>query len=426
MHTSSLKIFVCGVVLLVAVVVAVVLLFVLNSPDSNVAPEHQAVGTGEENPAIPAPTIIRTSTIPDDTELDTSEAGVLVADVWELCNLDELPIDADTWEQFTEILGVDFELSEDCLTALEKHLYTVNPFTWRAYHSEFSFIVLEDSFTFARAFTDPEDSLQLVIEALDNPDCWLDNGTKINWELKDTCHAEAFINYAEFYHTCYGLGAVPQLVWADPPTTELFEQMWKTHLEEHWVEQHCAKFGPELAIHQVYPEQFEKLFAIIDSRQIKKTEFSSDKERQHYEFLSAIWTEPSNQQHLVYQTMLELASRLGDPTASLTHSGKPFGQLSGILTSKPWQELRSLKTLSKERVEQALTFINLLEHLEVDFNWDWLVEHLCSVKSQSKSGDQLSCRSLIYDLYTVDKVEGRRLELVNKFEKVATKLGVYE
>lgn len=425
MHTNrrqTQRLIIIGVGTALGLILASVLILLLFKGRQNVPSTASTVETTAETPS--APTVSQIEEI--DVNSPTLTPDNQPTNVWELCGLAELPKDVKSWEQYDQILGVDYELSDECLTALEQHLYAVNPFTWRGHHAEFSFVDLDDPFTFARAFTDPESNLQRVIEMINNPDCLLDNGTKINWKLKDECHADALLNYAEFYHICYQHGMDAPIVVFDPPTTEMYEQHWKTSLERHWLEQRCAKFGSELAIHQSHPAQYEKLLAISDNRLPELPEATNEQERKYNDFLQSRRADPSGQHIRVYQIMTELASRLGDPAANLTSSGKPFGQLGGVLTSEPWQELRSLKTLSKERVEQALTFINLLEHLEVEFNWDWLVEHLCSVKTQNESGDQLSCRSIIYDMYTVDKVEGQRLGLVNKFEQVATKLGVYE
>lgn len=394
---------------LVIVGIAVALFFLNGETISRVS----QLNTSEvaDNSNVVDPQLERTTPIETTTESFVASSS---ADVWEICGRAELPIDQESVASFD--FDQYIELSDDCIAALEDRLFTMNPFTWRGYAPAFSFFELENPLTFERIFSDPDGNLQRIILAMNDPECLLENGTKVNWALKERCHAEAFMNYAEFYHVCFRHGSSPTRTWLAPRTAKTFVQKWKEMLEEHWIKQQCNKFDSTIAIHESHPEQFETLVAM------GMPEFDESKEtlREHY---------PTDFQkkHFVYNTMIEFAARLGDQSAALTYKGQPYGQLSGLFSSEPWNTIQiAYDDPSRERVEQALDFISLLEPFKVQFNWEWLVEHMCYRSDDDESDNPVSCRDIVYDMHTVDQVEGRQLELVNKFEQVAIELGVYE
>ena len=117
---------------------------------------------------------------------------------------------------------------------------------------------------------------------------------------------------------------------------------------------------------------------------------------------------------------------LGDEAASLTSGGMYFGRFSRVLPHGPWKELSQKRPPSKQRILSSLHFVLFLEEREIDVQWEWLVEHLCSSNDSNKFENQKNCRSLINDLHTVDLVSGSLQEAVDKFERIAIDLDVYD
>ena len=143
--------------------------------------------------------------------------------------------------------------SAECWSALEQHINAINPYLWGATHEnrQFAFVVLKEPLTFERIFTDPTGDFNRVQDALSRPECLLETGEK-NWELKESCHADAFLNYALINRFCFDSGVrdrAQTLYWeSDNPTPEQDRFMWKQRLENYWVEEKCEELDSMLEL----------------------------------------------------------------------------------------------------------------------------------------------------------------------------------
>ena len=82
-----------------------------------------------------------------------------------------------------------------------------------------------------------------VQDAMSRPECLLKDDER-NWELKETCHADAFLNYALVNHFCFDQHA-QRRSWPaffgpdDDPAPEQNRFMWKQALEDAWMKEKC-------------------------------------------------------------------------------------------------------------------------------------------------------------------------------------------
>ena len=317
----------------------------------------------------------------------------------------DLPDDFDAAWSFS----LELELSEECQEGFETYMLTRNPFLWRTGRSttKFSFLVLDKPMDFERVFDDPAGDLERIIESLGRPVCRLEEGVGVNWELKETCHADAFLNYAEFHKFCRD--NYSHIYWNSWPgrkpmtDSQRYKLEWQRLQEMHWLEERCEEFGElDLALEpdrESYPEEFAWLAAFTEQR--SKAKFTLD-------------------------TLQELSARLGDEAAALIDTGQFFGSFVSLFASDPWKQINSKEPLSKERMQGAIDLVIRLEREEIKFNWEWLVEHLCSTDEDDADLQEPSCRTVINELYFEDMVSGPTLEAVSKFERVAIELDVYE
>lgn len=119
------------------------------------------------------------------------------------CDLNEFPL---YWTADGMRRGVPAETlaSEECRIALETHINGINPYLWDRTidPTPFALVVLDEPFTFERVFADPSGDMIRMQDAMSRPECLL-KGDERNWELKETCHAESFLNYALIHHFCF-------------------------------------------------------------------------------------------------------------------------------------------------------------------------------------------------------------------------------
>ncbi|MXW07370.1 MAG: hypothetical protein F4Z87_04470, partial [Gammaproteobacteria bacterium] len=183
--------------------------------------------------------------------------------VEEACGLNELPpywIGDGSRERNTDLTNA-FE-SDECQIALEKHMNALNP-----YHYIFSgawgtgkiilmkLVVLDDPLTFAQVFADPVGDSARVQEAFSRPECLL-KGEEKNWELNESCHADALLNYALINTLCFNRSGsrvirVNRAYYPpeDNPTSAQDRLMWKEEFEDAWVRAKCESLDAELQLH---------------------------------------------------------------------------------------------------------------------------------------------------------------------------------
>ncbi|MXZ44975.1 MAG: hypothetical protein F4Z01_08405 [Gammaproteobacteria bacterium] len=337
--------------------------------------------------------------------------------------------------------------SEECLTALETHMNAINPYLWSANNENhiFSFVVLDESLTFERIFTDPTGDLIRVQDALSRPECLL-KGDERNWELKETCHAEAFLNIALVNRFCYEpywpddtqFFAEPRdgvyrrsktYYWEqDNPTPEQDRFLWKQIIEDDWVRMKCEELDKTL---EFTPEKHPTFFALVES--------TADPTRKKIKN--------------VRELLIELGARLGDDAAALTRKshrefecsyneeGYKYGRFSGLLTSNEWQQFALKKEPSTDYFLQTFKMIAFIDvqipdpRDEFALDWEFVARHLCEPPYLKASAygftpvenvEHSSCKEIVHEIRQSDLRFRPLLDMLDKFEQMALELGVYE
>ncbi len=359
--------------------------------------------------------------------------------------------------------------SEECWSAMETHINTINPFhSVRNSDSRrpFEFVGLEEPLTFGRIFADPAGDFLRVQDALSRSQCLLTDD-EINWELKESCHAEAFLNYALFNRICLGSGWEQEQTYSsniNDLTPEQDRLAWKESLEEEWVEMKCDS---------------------LDQTQ----EFSSELYPELHKLVMSFQNPTTRIKKSAQELLIELSARLGDEAAGLTASfpqhsirhpalyyeeGYKFGRFAALLSSTTWQELALKQVPNADRFFQIFHMLAKAESREDDtieaiqFDYGQLVQHMC-VPPTTEALDYITAdgyiarftKADIEELLELEPEELRELEIgpdgvedflepksckevvheirqqreitflplidvLDRFEKAALELGVYE
>ena len=345
--------------------------------------------------------------------------------------------------------------SSECRSALENYINSINPYLWgRTYKNDdflhpMQFVVLEEPLTFGKIFADPDGDFVKVQDALSRPECVL-QGEESNWELKETCHADALLNYALMKRFCFNDGVRYRkrtLYWEeDNPTPEQDRFMWKEVLENQWVRAKCEEFSPKLNLTaEQFPELTKLLLALSDLE------------------------EPTDS----VTSLIDLAARLGSEAAGLTtgevnpfhnlwytESGYVHGRFSWLLTSDAWDEfIAPNEPPSVDRFLRTFKMLALASARrpdprdEIKFDWELVARHLCEppyhqkewydeqielfksspewaadllVAFREKYDNPKSCQEIVHELRQSELNIAPVHRALDKFEQVALELGVYE
>ena len=439
--------------------VAGVVVFILLNTNSRTTTETPTPEESEPNivvpPSLPAtePLVLNTET----TKLPILEfpPGSVEAE----CGLNDFPpyyaqdqggVDSP-YDAEGELVALE---AEECRLALENHINGINPYLWGAtYQSRpLAFVVLENPLTFERIFADPTGDLVRIKEALSRPECLLEQGTKINWELKESCHADAFLNYALINRYCFdggirsGSGAV---YWSEENQT--WEQdrfrLWKQALEDAWVKEKCEALDPTLELKEYQLELADAFMTMADAKMmLTMTESEIVEWKEELEemigapgFLVSIY---------FYPTIIELAARLGDDAAGLVQpvvitanlflyreEGYKYGRFAELLNSPAWMELSVKKAPSTERFLQTFNMLAEVDtRKSIKFDWKWVAQRLCTPPYEKywrgtelvDSVETQSCRTVVNEIYRQGITSPSLLDAIAKFERVAMELNVYD
>ena len=348
--------------------------------------------------------------------------------------------------------------SEECQVALENHINSMNPYLF-LWGEEFyqrralAFIVLDNPLTFERIFADPTGDLLRVQNALSRPECLLKEDES-NWELVETCHAEAFLNYALINRFCFDDGLDRRgrtYVWENP-TPEEDRFMWKQDLENEWLRKKCEAIDPALKLTE-HSELYQKSDvepSVLDpiERSILAKGWISVADITE---LSARLDDTAGplEEWVQEAGLIELSARLGDDTAGVIFGGTKrfiekgykYGRFSRLLTSDGWQEFAQKRQPAADRFLQTFNMLAIAAahrpdpRDEIDFDWELIARHLCEPpynKSKSYSTEEQenpeskSCREVVHELRRRDIKFAPLQQTLDKFEQVAIELGVYE
>lgn len=320
--------------------------------------------------------------------------------------------------------------NEKCYTALERHLFAINPYLWGTKEEKqlnanlvFSFVVIDNPLTFERIFTDPAGDFARVQEAFANPECQLSQDAESNWDLNEICHAQSILNYALLTRFCFDDGynngvrnRSLQMYWEkDNPTPDQDRSMWIQSLEGQWVRRKCKS---------VYPQ---------DDHQAELRE--------------QIWALQEDNLRLD-EILINLAAKLGDSAAGLT---QPFSPNRGTYYQEegykygPHAEWftnffrpNDLSTKLQPSVDRLRPLVVLFAKdilsghgKRIVFDHEALVRHLCTPPYYDTSRDgeldpePPSCREVVIELQQ-ESLHPAWLEPIATFEDVAMRLDVYE
>ena len=449
-----------GITGLVLVSVVVVLFFVnQNKPSADESPS--SVGEHKLSPIVPSlPNPVSEPLVHTvQKEIPLPALDFPPGSVEEACGLNEFPtfwvadgsLNSNHYGHNIEVL----ESNGACRAALEAYISGINPYLWSQKNTfQFAFVVLDEPLTFGRIFADPTDDFHRVQEAISNPECLL-KGDETNWDLAETCHADAFLNYALINRYCFDKGVLNrdrEYYWPeDSPTPEQDRFMWKQSLEDDWVRMKCKELSPTL---ELTSEQNPVLYELV---------------------MSLDPSDPNPRSKDSRELLIELAARLGDAAAGLTQStsvsyshsydenGKKYGRFFGLLESDRWRIFDGKEPPAPDRFLEVFYMLTMIgtrkpdPRNEIQFDWEVVAQHLCtppyyndkswydnmirnlqSLKSyDAKHADKLvafrdkydnpkSCQEIIHELRQQDIYFRPLLDVLDKFEQVALKLDVYE
>ena len=382
-------------------------------------------------------------------------------DVWDRCAIDQYIHPTEDLEAARSFVQ-DLILTSECLEALDPHVRYSNPFTRYGSASrgfyEFSLIHLENPMVYERVFSDPTGDLEKVLDALWSPEClwehssdddsagkfsdllpspfdignvsnstrsaFIKETTRAKWELKDTCHAESFANYAAFFDACYRESAFGYFLKLQSHfaghllTRKQTSSIWKNYLGQRWVETQCQQFEPSVELSLVqYPYKYPQVLQIG----LLRSNFRSSNQFNPYDL---------RDEDTLYNALLSFGAQFGDEAASFSYDAIFYR------INQPWRffvdGLRESKTLNMERLQTAIDLVSALDRAELDYDLEWLVDHTCNVdrplnEDSEAQKEQLSCKSLINELHiNLDTLAHTKLQTLTKIERVAIELDVYE
>lgn len=368
-----------------------------------------------------------------------------IDDIWKTCLVGEVPMDneGEFFSFFT-----DLELSSECLALLSTHVLSINPFTHHMMRKEivgrvqvpnhgieFSLVKLDNPMTYERLFSDPDGDFARLEHALTRNECLTTNENLARSELKEICHADAFTNVAALIEFCHGsfdaIDYVKQAVeqyHGVQTEQEVIDKTWKDFVERRWVAQQCRRINWVVDLDlSSDPRQFELLLAIGDPERIDPDDnrVALDK------LLRKQGLYERRERDVLYRTLIEVGARLGDDAAALTDEGLYNGRFTSLFASQSWRDLSSVQSPSESRLQLVVDFIFALEKDKTDFDWEWLVTHICAPQefwtiTSAEFSKPRSCRDVVNSLYNnLESTSERGLQILDEFERVAIELDVY-
>jgi len=326
---SNLPRWLWGSVVGIGLVSVSVALFYLLKPNISLAPPSDGANFSFET--NPEDSTVQTSIAEPLVAIETDSTPTLtfqIRSVEEACGIHEFPLYWDYWDDSddsdTEDPLIRAFASEECREALRARVGPTNPYLWGYSFvnvRQFDFVVIESPLTFNRIFSDPSGDFARVQHALSQTECLLENGTAMNLELKESCNADALLNYALLNRYCFHGEESTRVYDGTVPIPEESERLWKQDLEELWVRTKCKEFDSSLELTEDrYPDLFKLLSSLDTSHSLRSRMLELEKRRLPHRQDPRIF--PSS--YLVC-TLIELAARLGDDAAVLT-SGSPFDE----------------------------------------------------------------------------------------------------
>ena len=447
---SNLPLWFWGSVVGIGLISVSVVLFYLLKQNSSVAPYSQeTMYRAKFEPESPDSLPVNVKPHAAATKTDTMLVLMFpIGSVEEVCRIHEYPFYWDYWDYSDDTEKEDPRVrtltSQECKDALEKHVGAINPYRWgrNSVHLQFALVVLENPLTFERIFADPSGDFARVQDAMSRDECLLEQGTAKNFELREPCHADAFLNFALFNRFCHygGISDRARKYFREDTTREQSNSMWKQSLEGLWVKKKCSEFVPELKLTEDRYPELTKLLSSLGNPESLALTVLRDQQSELSERKLPDTLPPS---HLI-TILIEMAARLGDDAAALTRrypfgeDGASLGRFKGVLFNYEWVVLQSKREPSQGRMLQMLHYLPNLATADIKINWEWLVRHLCeppfepNLRTRYSDGtvreepsESKSCRTVINELYSDRDLSDSELEMIEKFERTALELQLY-
>ena len=357
-----------------------------------------------------------------------SEDLIFEESLWQVCPVLE-------WSENFSVSEESPKISEECLSTFGEYMNREPRVL--GLNNIMQLVMFDEPMTHERIFRDPNGDRARVLEALSRPECQFADGELIRWDLKETCHADAFANYVNFLRVCQYQGYLGRWIHIQEMDRELFansseQSPWydlgeedrvsllKKHLEYSWMFDQCEssglpnlEFEPDAADKELY-RQLELVGQRIN-----------EPERPSY-----------SDKKLAELYLIGIAARLGDDWAIHEYKGSKLFQLDTwdryVQAHHSWraetehlEEFQS-KPLSVQQVIDAVDLVLALEDDKVSFDWKYLVDVLCTY-SPEETGTSTSCQVVIEQLdQTLDPViHHRYFSVLAKFRSVALELDVY-
>lgn len=321
------------------------------------------------------------------------------------------------------------ELSKECLQALDAYFWD-KPFVW----NDFDWLPLP--LTYQRIFADPAADRSNVLSALNKPECRLEEG-EVRWDLKDSCHAESFTNYANFLFFCQ---SVEEKLDSDLDMAQNFfygpafwPNVWQRYSMWDWENPRSSEWAGERLLEGRW----------IVERTCKRTDSETlSLDSQHYATLMAIWKrlgENTGHYDRAFEVLRSMAARLGDEWAASVYESPKENDAWDAHEAEymPWKlHLRTMRsTLSNSQVttstnvrgralKLALEVWGELEEARIRIDLDRLVEYVCG-GNWWRSNE--TCEDIIAELkeneVSADQGYWHRLSV---FEARAIQIGIYD
>lgn len=324
------------------------------------------------------------------------------------------------------------EITEECQSALDAYFEEV-PLE----HSDTTWISIANRLTYGRAFEDPVGDRKRVFEALGNEECGLESGRTVRWDLKESCHADAFANLSVVLWACDKRRNLQELAknlvdlrdeMQFSPGRQREERLLRTgtvrFLEAHWFNKRCAK------------------------HKLSDLQIDADRDPAQHELLQATATR-LGEAWVGYSNIPEsyvlkaLAARFGDESSALCYypsrsqvEGKSWHK--HISKEWPWalNSLFGTSTIAKllnawsgestgteKRMQLGISLAISLKESEFEFDWNKLVRKVCTLEKPEEE----TCQTVIDELkQSLDWDSNRELQALEEIERVSMELGLYD
>ncbi|MCY3541160.1 MAG: hypothetical protein OXH31_04560 [Gammaproteobacteria bacterium] len=304
-------------------------------------------------------------------------------------------------------------------------------------HRNYQWIAFNNPLNYSRIFFDPVRDKERVSEALHNPTCSLNDKDDVRWDLYEECHAEAFTNLNQFTRKCIN----PQwyqsrldywfeeargykidgkfmskfdyrLSWIDSLSFEMramqINSLWEETLRTRWVVNQCEQFDVEKIL--IDPTRDQGLFEKL--RSVGRVLGVDDGISVSYE---------------VRESLRALAARFGEAWAVITHHGSPAWRTFRA-EQYPWiytnRELNRRDANRASKLEAGVQIVMELAESGIEFDWDYLVSHICTDQQET---DSIDCQTAINALREkLDPIEADKLLVLGQIEKKSIELGIYD